>query len=151
MPAKLLMVGDGPERPGTEELTRELGIEDDVRFLGKQEQMEDILAVSDVFLLPSEYESFGLAALEAMAARSVVISSNAGGLSEINTQGETGYMADVGDIETMGRFAIDLLRDDQKLEQMKEAAYQQACRFDIKNIIPIYEKLYSRFCRMGPC
>ncbi len=86
-----------------------------------------------------------------MAARSVVISSNAGGLSEINTQGETGYMANVGDIEAMSRFAIDLLRDEQKLEQMKEAAYQQACRFDIKNIIPIYEKLYSRFCRMGPC
>jgi N-acetyl-alpha-D-glucosaminyl L-malate synthase BshA len=151
MPAKLLMVGDGPERPGMEELTRDLGIEDDVRFLGKQEQMEDILAVSDVFLLPSEYESFGLAALEAMAARSVVISSNAGGLSEINIQEETGYMANVGDVDTMSRYAITLLKDEKKLESMKESAYQQACRFDIKNIIPIYEKLYSRFCRMGPC
>lgn len=151
MPAKLLMVGDGPERPATEELTRELGIEEDVRFLGKQEQMEDILAVSDVFLLPSEYESFGLAALEAMAAHSVVISTNAGGLTEINIQSETGFMADIGDVEAMSRFAIDLLRDDAKLATMKEAAYQQACRFDIKNIIPIYEKLYSRYCRMGNC
>jgi len=151
MPAKLLMVGDGPERPATEELTRELGIEEDVRFLGKQEQMEDILAISDVFILPSEYESFGLAALEAMAAHAVVISTNAGGLTEINIQGQTGFMANVGDVGSMSHFAIDLLRDEAKLKAMKEAAYQQALRFDIKNIIPIYEKLYSRFCRMGNC
>lgn len=151
MPAKLLMVGDGPERPATEELARALDVDEHVRFLGKQEQMEDILAVSDVFLLPSEYESFGLAALEAMAAKDVVISSNAGGLSEINIQNETGFMADVGDIKSMSEFAISLLQDEAKLAYMKEAAYKQACRFDIKNIIPIYEKLYSRFCRMGPC
>jgi glycosyltransferase involved in cell wall biosynthesis len=129
-------------------LARELGIDEHVRFLGKQEQIEDILAVSDVFLLPSEYESFGLAALEAMAARSVVISTNAGGLSEINIQGETGYMADVGDVATMSKYAIDLLSDDVLLNKMKEAAYQQALLFDIKNIIPIYEALYGRFCRM---
>lgn len=146
--AKLLMVGDGPERPACEELARELGIDEHVRFLGKQEQIEDILAVSDVFLLPSEYESFGLAALEAMAARSVVISTNAGGLSEINIQGETGYMADVGDVAAMSKYAIDLLSDDVLLNKMKEAAYQQALLFDIKNIIPIYEALYGRFCRM---
>jgi N-acetyl-alpha-D-glucosaminyl L-malate synthase BshA len=146
--AKLLMVGDGPERPACEELARELGIDEHVRFLGKQEQIEDILAVSDVFLLPSEYESFGLAALEAMAARSVVISTNAGGLSEINIQGETGYMADVGDVAAMSKYAIDLLSDDDLLNKMKEAAYQQALLFDIKNIIPIYEALYGRFCRM---
>jgi len=151
MPAKLLMVGDGPERPATEELVRELGIDEDVRFLGKQEQMEDILAVSDVFLLPSEYESFGLAALEAMAARAVVISSNAGGLTEINVQGVTGFMANVGDIEAMSDFTINLLKDEDKLAKMKEAAYLHACQFDIKNIIPLYEKLYSRFCRMEPC
>lgn len=148
MPAKLLMVGDGPERPATEELVRELGIDEDVRFLGKQEQMEDILAVSDVFLLPSEYESFGLAALEAMAARAVVISSNAGGLTEINVQDVTGFMANVGDIEAMSDFTINLLKDEDKLAKMKEAAYLHACQFDIKNIIPLYEKLYSRFCRM---
>ncbi|MEN9685178.1 MAG: hypothetical protein RLZZ28_964 [Bacteroidota bacterium] len=151
MPAKLLMVGDGPERPAIEELVRALNMDEDVRFLGKQEQMEDILAVSDVFLLPSEYESFGLAALEAMAARAVVISSNAGGLSEINIQNVTGFMAAVGDVAAMSKYAIELLKDNARLASMKESAYQQACRFDIKNIIPIYEKLYSRFCRMEPC
>lgn len=148
MPAKLLMVGDGPERHAAEEQARALGIEEDIRFLGKQEQMEDILAVSDVFLLPSEYESFGLAALEAMAARAVVISTNAGGLSEINIQAETGYMANVGDVAAMSAYAIELLQDDAKLATMKEAAYQQACLFDISKVIPVYEKLYSRFCRM---
>ncbi len=149
VPSKLLMVGDGPERPACEELARELGVDENVRFLGKQEQMEDILAVSDVFILPSEYESFGLAALEAMAARSVVISTNAGGLSEINIHGQTGYMADVGDVKAMSKYAIDLLNDETLLETMKEAAYQQALLFDIKNIIPIYEALYGRFCRMN--
>jgi N-acetyl-alpha-D-glucosaminyl L-malate synthase BshA len=148
MPAKLLMVGDGPERHAAEEQARSLGIEEDIRFLGKQEQMEDILAVSDVFLLPSEYESFGLAALEAMAARDVVISTNAGGLAEINIQGVTGFMANVGDTEVMSNFAIELLRDEERLATMKEAAYEQACLFDISKIIPVYEKLYSRFCRM---
>lgn len=151
MPAKLLMVGDGPERPMVEELSRKLGIDEDVKFLGKQEQMEDILAVSDMFLLPSEYESFGLAALEAMAARAVVISTNAGGLSEINIQGETGFMADVGDVEAMSSFAISLLKDEGRLAEMKEAAYKQAERFDISNIIPVYEKLYSQYCRRTPC
>jgi len=148
VPAKLLMVGDGPERHATEELARNLGIEEHVRFLGKQEQIEDILAVTDVFLLPSEYESFGLAALEAMAARAVVISSDAGGLHEINIQGETGYMAPVGDINSMSGYAVTLLSDENKLMQMKQAAYEQACLFDISKIIPEYEKLYSRFCRM---
>lgn len=148
MPAKLLMVGDGPERHAAEEQARALGIEEDIRFLGKQEQMEDILAVSDVFLLPSEYESFGLAALEAMAARDVVISTNAGGLAEINIQGVTGFMADVGDTDSMSKYAIELLQNEEKLAAMKEAAYQQACLFDISKIIPVYEKLYSRFCRM---
>ena len=148
MPAKLLMVGDGPERHAAEDLARELGIEDDIRFLGKQEQMEDILAVSDVFLLPSEYESFGLAALEAMAARTVVISTNAGGLAEINIQGITGFMSNVGDIASMSDHAINLLKNEPALLKMKEAAYEQACLFDISKIIPVYEKLYSRFCRM---
>jgi N-acetyl-alpha-D-glucosaminyl L-malate synthase BshA len=151
LPAKLLMVGDGPERHAAEELCRQLGVDEQVRFLGKQEQMEDILAVSDVFLLPSEYESFGLAALEAMAARVVVISSNAGGLAEINISGETGFMAEVGDTEAMSNFAIQLLSNEADLSVMKEKAYQQACTFDISKIIPQYEKLYSRFCRMEPC
>ena len=151
IPAKLLMVGDGPERHAAEKLCRQLGVDEQVRFLGKQEQMEDILAVSDVFLLPSEYESFGLAALEAMAARVVVISSNAGGLAEINIPGETGFLADVGDTEAMSNYAIQLLSNPDYLASMKEKAFQQACTFDISNIIPQYEKLYSRFCRMEPC
>ncbi len=148
LPAKLLMIGDGPERPKAEDLVRELNVQDDVRFLGKQEQMEEIFAVSDLFLLPSEYESFGLAALEAMAAKAPVISSNAGGLPEINLQGITGYLADVGDVETMSKEAIGLLNNSAKLKQFKENAFQQALRYDIKNIVPQYEKLYSRFCSM---
>lgn len=148
MPAKLLMVGDGPERPATEELARALGVIDDIRFVGKQEQIEEILAVSDLFLLPSEYESFGLAALEAMAAKVVVISTNAGGLPEIVVQGITGFMADVGDVAAMSNFAVSLLEDNERLEEMKQRAFEHAQKFDIKYIIPQYEKLYSRFCRM---
>lgn len=151
VPAKLLMVGDGPERPMAEELSRELGVDEHVRFLGKQEQMEEIMAVSDIFLLPSEYESFGLAALEAMAARMTVVSSNAGGLPEVNIDGVTGYLTKVGDVAAMGEKVVDLLTDEEKLNRFKEQAYEQACRFDIHNIIPRYEKLYSRFCRMEPC
>jgi len=118
-PSKLLMVGDGPERPIAEDLARQYGIESDVRFLGKQEQMEDILAVSDLFLLPSEYESFGLVALEAMASSVAVISSNAGGLGEINIDGKTGFTADVGDVATMSASAIELLKDDTQLKAFK--------------------------------
>jgi L-malate glycosyltransferase len=148
IPSKLLMVGDGPERPAMENLAKELGVSDDVRFLGKQEQMEEILVVSDLFILPSEYESFGLAALEAMAAGMPVISTNAGGLPEINIHGETGYLADVGDVEAMGDLALSILKNDEVLAKFKTNAYEQACRFDIQNVIPVYEKLYSRFCRM---
>jgi N-acetyl-alpha-D-glucosaminyl L-malate synthase BshA len=146
--AKLVLVGDGPERPMMEVLARELNVDSDIRFLGKQEQMEEILAISDLFLLPSEYESFGLAALEAMAASVPVISSNAGGLPEINIHGETGFLTDVGDVNAMSEHAIKLLMDDTELANMKERAYKQACVFDIQNIIPQYEELYSKFCRM---
>ena len=151
IPAKLLMVGDGPERPAVENLARHLGVADHVRFLGKQDQMEEIMAVSDLFLLPSEYESFGLSALEAMAASVVVISSNAGGLPEIVQQNKTGFMADVGDIKAMSTFAIGILKNEQRLQEMKDAAFQHACLFDIKNIVPQYELIYKRFCRMEPC
>jgi N-acetyl-alpha-D-glucosaminyl L-malate synthase BshA len=150
-PAKLLMVGDGPERPIAEDLARKFGIEADVRFLGKQEQMEDILAVSDLFLLPSEYESFGLVALEAMAASVVVVSSNAGGLSEINIDGKTGYTAEVGDVDTMSMRAIEILKDEAKLKAFKHNALEQAKLFDIHHIIPTYETLYRTYCRTGNC
>jgi N-acetyl-alpha-D-glucosaminyl L-malate synthase BshA len=143
IPSKLLFVGDGPERSTAEELSRELGICDDIRFVGKQEQMEDILAIADLFLLTSEYESFGLVALEAMAAGVPVISTNAGGLGEINVHGRTGYMGNVGDVATMSNYAIEILQDDEKLNEFKENARQHAAAFDISRIIPLYEQLYD--------
>ncbi len=143
LPTKLMMVGDGPERHGMEELSRELGICDHVRFVGKQEQMEEIMAISDLFLLTSEYESFGLSALEAMAAHVPVISSNAGGLPEVNIHGETGYMAPVGHVQEMAEYGISILGDEEVLTGFKQRAYEQACRFDIKNIVPKYEALYE--------
>jgi N-acetyl-alpha-D-glucosaminyl L-malate synthase BshA len=148
LPAKLLMVGDGPERPVMENLVKEFKLTEDVRFLGKQEQIEEILVVSDLFVLTSDYESFGLAALEAMAARMPVISTNAGGLPEINLHGITGFLANVGDVETMSTYAIGLLQDESTLATLKQNAFEQAQKFDISNIVPVYEKLYSRFCRM---
>jgi N-acetyl-alpha-D-glucosaminyl L-malate synthase BshA len=151
IPTKLMMVGDGPERPAAEDLARHLGVANDVSFVGKQEQMEEIMNVSDIFLLTSDYESFGLSALEAMAARSIVISTNAGGIPEINIDGVTGFMANVGDVATMAKQAIAVLKDEQLLAKMKEQAYEQACKFDIQNIIPIYEKMYSKYCRMDQC
>ncbi len=151
MPAKLLMVGDGPERPVAEELAREFGVFDDIRFVGKQEQMEEILPISDLFLLTSEYESFGLSALEAMAAKVPVISTNAGGLSEINLHGITGFTANVGDVASMSEFAISILNNDQEMARIKEQAFEQANKHDIRNVIPEYEKLYSRFCRLETC
>jgi N-acetyl-alpha-D-glucosaminyl L-malate synthase BshA len=143
-PSKLLLVGDGPERPGAEEMCREMGICDDVRFVGKQQDMEEIMAVADLFLLPSEYESFGLAALEAMAAGAPVVASNAGGLPEIIEQGVCGFMADVGDVKSMANYALDILLHDNRLAQFKEAARAKAKQFDIHNIIPEYETLYKQ-------
>jgi N-acetyl-alpha-D-glucosaminyl L-malate synthase BshA len=144
VPSKLLLVGDGPDRPAIECLCRELGICEDVRFVGKQEQLEDVMSISDLFLLPSDYESFGLAALEAMAAQVPVISSNAGGLPEINIPGQTGYMSDVGDVDGMAAHAIKLLQDDALLAKLRKGALAQAQRFHIDNIIPKYEALYEQ-------
>ena len=141
--SKLLFVGDGPERVIAEQLCRELGVCDDVRFVGKQEQMEDILAIADLFLLTSEYESFGLAALEAMAAGVPVVSTNAGGLPEIMIQGYNGFMGSVGDVQTMSKQAINILEDDDRLRQFKNNAARHAAAFDIQNIVPLYEKLYD--------
>lgn len=150
IPSKLLFVGDGPERQTAEELSRTLGVYDNIRFVGKQEQMEDILAIADLFLLTSEYESFGLAALEAMAAGVPVVSTNAGGLGEIMIPGETGFMADVGDVDTMSRQAMDILKKDDVLKKFKTHAAAHAKKYDISNIIPQYEKLYERFLVNAP-
>ncbi len=144
IPCKLLLVGDGPERPAAEELCHELNIQDDVQFVGKQDQMEEILSIADLFLLPSEYESFGLAALEAMAAGVPVITSNAGGLAEININNETGFSAEVGDVKTMGELSLKILQDESLLHRFKLNAIKQAKKFDIHTIIPLYEKLYER-------
>ena len=143
IPSKLLFVGDGPERATAEDLSRKLGICDDILFVGKQEQMEDILAIADLFLLTSEYESFGLAALEAMASGVPVISTNAGGLPEIMIEGVTGFMGNVGDIETMSKHALYILSNEARLKQFKKNAAEQAKGWDIQNIIPLYEKLYE--------
>jgi L-malate glycosyltransferase len=145
LPSKLLFVGDGPERQMAEELSRSLGVCDDVRFVGKQEQMEDILAIADLFLLTSDYESFGLAALEAMASGVPVVSTNAGGLKEIMIQGETGYMGEIGDVKSMSKYALDILANDETLKRFKTNAANHARKYDISNIVPVYEKLYERF------
>jgi glycosyltransferase involved in cell wall biosynthesis len=121
-----------------------------MRFVGKQEQMEEILAIADLFLLTSEYESFGLAALEAMAAGVPVISTNAGGLPEIAIQGETGYLNDVGDIYGMSDNAIRILEDEAVLKQFKANAAAHAKNFDIHRIVPQYEALYNRFLKPEP-
>jgi N-acetyl-alpha-D-glucosaminyl L-malate synthase BshA len=144
IPSKLLLLGDGPERPYAESICRDCLAADNIKFLGKQEQMEDILPIADLFLLTSEYESFGLAALEAMAAEVPVISTNAGGLPEINIDGYSGYMSDVGDINDMSKKAISILQDDDTLKQFRSNALAQAMRFDIENIVPEYEALYKR-------
>ena len=144
IPSKLLLVGDGPERNMCEELARELGITDDIRFVGKQQDMEDIFAIADLFLLPSEYESFGLAALEAMAGGAPVITTNAGGLPEIITNGENGFMSAVGDVEDMSRNALAILKDEATFEKFRKNAKATAQCFDIMSIIPQYEDLYQR-------
>lgn len=142
IPSKLLMIGDGPDRQSAEDLSREMGIYNDVRFLGKQEQISEILSIADLFILPSETESFGLSALEAMACNVPLISTNAGGLPEINIEGKTGFLSDVGDIEAMAKNAIYILSDDTRLTKFKTAAIAQARRFEKQHIIPQYEKLY---------
>lgn len=144
IPSKLLFVGDGPERSAVEDLCRKTCARTDIRFLGRQEEMEEILAISDLFLLPSEYESFGLVALEAMAASVPVISTNVGGLPEIIINGVTGYLSNVGDIEDMSNNVIQVLSDERKLDNMKKNALAQAWKFDISNIVPQYEDLYHR-------
>lgn len=143
IPSKLLMVGDGGERSDCEQLCRDLGVSDNVRFLGKQDAIEEILSVSDLFLMPSQSESFGLAALEAMACKVPVISSNAGGLPELNIDGVTGYLKDVGDVDGMAEKAIYMLQDEARLAQFKDNALARAKEFDLTNILPMYENYYT--------
>lgn len=143
IPSKLLMIGDGPERAKAETLAKELNIEGDVRFLGKLEAIEEVLSVADLFLMPSEKESFGLAALEAMACEVPLISTDAGGLPELNIQGVTGFMSKVGDVDDMTRKALFVL-DKNNLPAFKENALKRAKEFDIANIRPLYEKVYQR-------
>jgi N-acetyl-alpha-D-glucosaminyl L-malate synthase BshA len=144
MPATLLLLGDGPERSHIEASARQCESHNAIKFLGKQEQMEDILPIADLFLLTSEYESFGLAALEAMAAEVPVISTNAGGLPEINISGYSGFMSNVGDVADMSKNALHILQDEATLKKFRAGALAQAKKFDIENIVPKYEALYKR-------
>lgn len=144
VPSRLVMIGDGPERERAEDRAKELGVSEDVLFLGKTNEVERILCMSDLFLLPSETESFGLAALEAMAGKVPVISSNAGGLTEVNIHGVTGYTANVGDVRSMAKYATEILTDEAKHAEMSMAAYRQAETFSIDRITPMYEELYER-------
>jgi len=144
MPAKLLLIGDGPERKGAEQLCRQLDICEHIRFLGKQDAIGELLAVGDLFLLPSESESFGLAALEAMACQVPVISSNTGGIPEINIHNQTGFLSNVGDVDDMAKNAITLLSNPKMKLKFNQNALQQAHNFDIKNIMPQYEAYYQK-------
>lgn len=143
IPAKLILVGDGPERPAIEKLCRELDTCNDIKSLGKIVNPEQILAISDLFLLTSETESFGLAALEAMAAKVPVISTNSGGIPEVNVHGFSGYMSNVGDVDDMAKNAMRILKDDATLATFKQNAFEQAKKFDIAKILPMYEALYK--------
>lgn len=142
VPSKLLLIGDGPERRTMESLCRENGTCNDIKFLGKQEVVEEILSLGDLFMLPSAKESFGLSALEAMACELPVISSNVGGLPEINKDGVTGYLCPVGDVDTMVKRSLHLLKDDQLLDQFRKNARTRAMEFTIDNILPQYEQMY---------
>lgn len=144
MPAKLIMVGEGPEKENAELLCDKLGIADKVMFLGNSHEIDRILCFSDLFLLPSKSESFGLAALEAMINRVAVISSNTGGIPEVNIHGVSGFLADVGDVEEMAKKAIHILEDDDVLEKFKQNAHEVATKFDILNILPLYEEVYEK-------
>ena len=149
LPAKLILVGEGPDKEKADLLAKELGVKEKILFLGKSDEIRRIMCFSDLFLLPSETESFGLAALEAMAGKTPVISTNQGGLPEVNEQGVTGFMSDVGDVEDMAKNAIHILEDDRRLRKFKESAYESAHRFSIDKILPKYEAMYNRVIQKG--
>jgi len=143
IPSKLLLIGDGPERHNLEQLCREIGLCHEIRFLGKQDAVEELLAIADVFVLPSANESFGLAALEAMACEVPVVSSNAGGIPEVNIHGKTGYLSGIGDVEDMAANVIKILKDEETLQQFRKNALEQAEKFDLQHILPHYENYYE--------
>ena len=146
--SKLIIIGEGPDMEKVNEFLEENPhLISKIRLLGKVNDLYRILQLSDLFLLPSEQESFGLAALEAMAANTPVISSNAGGLPEVNIQGETGYLAEIGNVKAMSNYAIKLLSNDDLLQEMKNNAKKQAIKFDLKNILPLYEQMYDETLR----
>ena len=143
IPSKLLLIGEGPERIKAEALTKALRLKEKVFFLGNSTEIDKILCYSDIFLLPSKTESFGLAALEAMAAKTAVISSNTGGLPEVNIHGKTGYLSNLGDVEDMAKNAISILKDAKVLDAFKENAKVHAKQFSLDNILPVYEEIYA--------
>ena len=145
VPSKLMLIGDGPDRSVAEWLAVQKGIHEDVLFLGKQDQVQEKLAAADIMLMPSELESFGLAALEAMACEVVPIVTRVGGVPEVVEHGVSGYLADVGDVDTMARFAIELLKDESRLREMgKQARTAAKSRFCSSKIVPQYEEFYRR-------
>lgn len=143
VPSKMIFVGDGPERNNLERLCRELDLCDRVKFVGKVNDTTEALEMSDLFILPSETESFGLAALEAMAVGVPVISSNTGGIPEVNIHGVTGYLSNVGDVEDMAKNAIHLLKDKELFKQFRKNAFDRAKVFSLENVLPLYEKIYN--------
>ncbi|NJW53392.1 N-acetyl-alpha-D-glucosaminyl L-malate synthase BshA [Salinimicrobium oceani] len=146
--AKLIMVGQGPEREMAEDMVAELNIEDKVLFLGESHEIDKVLSYSDLFLLPSEKESFGLAALEAMVNGVPVISTNTGGLPEVNKHGFSGFLSNVGDVDEMAANAVTILKDEETLKQFKENARKQSYIFDIYSVVPLYEDLYRKALEM---
>ena len=149
IPSKLILVGDGPDREKADLLAKEYGIEGKILFMGKSDEILKILCLTDLFLLPSETESFGLAALEAMASKTPVISTNTGGLPEVNVQGVTGFLSDVGDVDDMAKNAIYILEDEERLLKFKNNAFKAAHQFSIEKILPKYEEMYKRVIKNG--
>jgi len=146
--SKLLLIGDGPERSECERYSRELGIFEDIKFMGKQDALVELLSVTDLFFIPSQSESFGLSALEAMSCGVPVISSSVGGLPELNLHGETGYIAEIGDVERMAKYAVELLTNEKRYEQLSANARKRAEYFSEENIVPMYEKFYDKVLGM---
>ncbi len=144
IPSKLMMIGDGPDKTKAEKLAYEYGLLDKVKFLGKTQEVAEILCFSDLMILPSQTESFGLAALEAMISSTPVISTNSGGLPELNVHGKTGFLVEVGDIDAISKYSVKILSDKKTLIKMKKEAYFHSIKYDINLVTPLYEKTYQR-------